>query len=99
MMLGDNISAEEAERMGMIYKVFDDESFAEESMKLAQKLSTMPTKALAYTKQLLNKSALNTLDKQLTEEDHFQSMAGKSYDYEEGVKAFLAKRKPEFKGK
>ena len=58
----------------------------------------MPTRALAYTKELLNRSPLNTLDKQLAEEDHFQTLAGTSYDYEEGVKAFLEKRKPEFKG-
>ncbi|HBF22122.1 MAG: 2-(1,2-epoxy-1,2-dihydrophenyl)acetyl-CoA isomerase [Owenweeksia sp.] len=98
MMLGDKVSAEEAEKMGMIYKVFTEENFGEESMKIAHTLSKMPTRALAYTKELLNRSPLNTLDKQLAEEDHFQTLAGTSYDYEEGVKAFLEKRKPEFKG-
>ncbi|MGB0176005.1 MAG: enoyl-CoA hydratase-related protein, partial [Owenweeksia sp.] len=87
MMLGDKVSAEEAEKMGMIYKVFADDVFEEESMKIASILSNMPTKALAYTKQLLNQSALNTLDAQLKAEDHYQTLAGKSYDYEEGVNA------------
>ena len=47
MMLGDKVPAEEAERMGMIYKVFPDETFAEESMKIANTLAQMPTKGLA----------------------------------------------------
>ncbi len=98
MMLGDKISATDAEKMGMIYRVVSDTSLAEESLKIAQTLSQMPTKALAYTKELLNHSPLNTLEQQLAEEDHFQTLAGKSYDYEEGVKAFLEKRKPEFRG-
>ena len=49
-MLGDKVSADEAERIGMIYKVFDDHSFAEESMNIAMKLAQLPTKALAFTK-------------------------------------------------
>lgn len=99
MMLGDKVMADEAEKMGMIYKSFDDAEFEEKSMALAKKLSTMPTKALAYTKKLLNLSAQNDLSQQLVEEDKYQTMAGKSYDYEEGVNSFLEKRRPEFKGK
>lgn len=99
MMLGDKVSAEEAEQMGMIYKCFEDETFEEESMKIAQKLSLMPTMALAYTKKLLNESFENSLENQLASEDKYQSLAGKSYDYEEGVNAFLEKRKADFKGK
>ena len=99
MMLGDKVSATDAEAMGMIYKVFEDGEFEEASMKIAQTLANMPTKALAYTKKLLNASYLNSLEDQLKEEDKYQTMAGKSYDYEEGVNAFLEKRKAEFKGK
>lgn len=99
MMLGDKVSAEEAEQMGMIYKSFDDDVFEDESMKIAKKLSLMPTKALAFTKKLLNESFENSLDAQLAAEDKYQSLAGKSYDYEEGVNAFLEKRKAAFKGK
>ncbi len=98
MMMGDKVSATDAERMGMIYKVFSDETFAEESMKIAQTLSNMPTKALVATKKLLNASSLNNLEDQLALEDKYQTECGQSYDYAEGTKAFLEKRRPEFKG-
>ncbi len=98
MMLGDKVTATEAERMGMIYKVFTDESFAEESMKIAVMLSQMPTKGLAYTKQALNASLTNSLEQQLNTEDKLQFAAAHTYDYNEGVAAFLEKRAPIFKG-
>ncbi len=98
MMMGDKVSATDAERLGMIYKVFSDDTFAEESMKIAQTLSNMPTKALVATKKLLNASSLNNLEDQLALEDKYQTECGHSYDYAEGTKAFLEKRRPEFKG-
>jgi 2-(1,2-epoxy-1,2-dihydrophenyl)acetyl-CoA isomerase len=61
MMLGDKISAHEAEQLGMIYKVYPDENFNEESWKLAIVLANMPTKGIALTKKLLNESYNNTL--------------------------------------
>jgi 2-(1,2-epoxy-1,2-dihydrophenyl)acetyl-CoA isomerase len=54
MMLGDKVSADEAERMGMIYKVFPSESFEEETKKIVATLASMPTKGLALTKKLLD---------------------------------------------
>lgn len=98
MFLGDKVMAEEAEKMGMIYKVVEDESLQEEGMKIAQKLAQMPTKGIGLTKRLLNESYNNTLTEQLALENELQNIAGKSYDYNEGVNAFLEKRKPEFKG-
>lgn len=99
MMLGDKISAHEAERMGMLYKVYAAETFADESWKLALTLASMPTKGLALTKDLLNHSWSNTLDAQLALEGTMQVKAADSFDYREGVNAFLEKRPAVFIGK
>ena len=98
MMLGEKISADEAERIGMIYKVFPDETFAENAMNIASYLSQMPTKGLAYTKELLRHSTRATLDEQLLDEDIYQQRAANTRDFREGVKAFLEKRTPNFTG-
>ena len=99
MMLGDKVTAEEAEELGMIFKVISSESFNEEVEKLAVKLANMPTKALGLIKELLNKSITNTLEQQLELEGKLQIEAALSEDYTEGVNAFMEKRKPIFKGK
>lgn len=98
MMLGDKVNAEEAERLGMLYKVFPDEVFSESSKKIAATLSQMPTKALAYIKHALNQSASNDLEAQLQFEDVYQQKAADTDDFKEGVQAFLDKRAPQFKG-
>lgn len=98
MMLGEKVSAAEAEALGMIYKVFPDEDFEAEAWKIAEQLSRMPTVGLGLTKRALNRSMEHTLDQQLALEDHLQTLAGQTEDYREGVKAFLEKRQPRFKG-
>lgn len=99
MMLGDKIEAKEAERLGMLYKVFPTETFEEEVNNLAAILSNMPTKALGLTKRLLNESMNNHLSTQLDMEGKLQIESAQSQDYAEGVDAFVKKRKPVFIGK
>lgn len=97
-MLGDKVSAEEAERLGMIYKLIPLENFEDEVQKLALKLANMPTKALGMIKELFDASMTNTLEQQLALESKLQIEAAQSNDYAEGVAAFIEKRKPNFKG-
>lgn len=97
-MLGDKVSAMDAEKMGMIYKVFDDNAFHEEAMKIVETLAQMPTKGLALIKEALNNSFINDYEEQLQTEESLQEKAGNTFDYKEGVQAFLEKRKPNFKG-
>jgi 2-(1,2-epoxy-1,2-dihydrophenyl)acetyl-CoA isomerase len=99
MMLGDKVSASEALNMGMIYKISSDEELQNDSLAIANALANMPTKGIGYTKRLLNESMFNTFTKQLEREGQIQVDAAATYDYQEGVNAFLEKRKPIFKGK
>ncbi|TXE17603.1 2-(1,2-epoxy-1,2-dihydrophenyl)acetyl-CoA isomerase [Psychroserpens burtonensis] len=98
-MLGDKISAVEAEKMGMIYKCVPVEEFEDTINKLALKMANMPTKALGLIKELYNNSLTNDLESQLALESKLQIEAAESSDYAEGVAAFIEKRKPNFKGK
>ncbi|WP_350290078.1 enoyl-CoA hydratase-related protein [uncultured Croceitalea sp.] len=97
-MLGDKISAEEAEKMGMIYKAVASNDFDEYVRNLAIKVGKMPTKALGLIKKALNASLGNDLEGQLNLESKYQIEASESKDYNEGVSAFIEKRKPNFKG-
>lgn len=98
-MLGDKVSAEEADKMGMLYKVLPLESFEQEVNELALKLANMPTKALGMIKELFNTSMTNDLEAQLALESKLQIEAAQTEDYAEGVAAFVEKRKPNFIGK
>jgi 2-(1,2-epoxy-1,2-dihydrophenyl)acetyl-CoA isomerase len=99
MMLGDKVSASEAEKMGMIYKVFSADEYADGLVKMTTTLAQMPTLAFGLTKKALNHSFENTLEQQLQLEDKLQFAAAHTEDYQEGVAAFMEKRNPNFKGK
>jgi 2-(1,2-epoxy-1,2-dihydrophenyl)acetyl-CoA isomerase len=97
-MLAEKIKAQQAMEFGLIWKVFADDKLQADTFAIAQKLSMMPTKGLGLTKRLFNNGLFNDLETQLQMEEQIQEEAANSYDYGEGVKAFLEKRKPVFKG-
>jgi 2-(1,2-epoxy-1,2-dihydrophenyl)acetyl-CoA isomerase len=99
MVLGDKINAETALQYGLIFQVSDDDKMMADARAMAVKLSSMPTAAIGLTKRALNKSLSSTLEEQLQTEAILQEEAGKTYDFKEGVQAFIEKRKAIFKGK
>ena len=99
MMTGDKVSALEAEKLNMIYKAVDDESFDEEIENFANQLAIMPTRGLGLTKRAVNLGLFNSLEDQLDVEEKIQIEAGSTEDFAEGVAAFMQKRQPKFKGK
>ena len=98
-MLGDKLSAEQAEKWGMIWQCVDDDVLMEEVMSLAQRLAAAPPLGLAMTKKLLNESFSNPLHQQLELEKEAMNWLGKTEDYQEGVSAFMEKRQATFIGK
>ncbi|WP_432473651.1 2-(1,2-epoxy-1,2-dihydrophenyl)acetyl-CoA isomerase PaaG [Amphritea sp. HPY] len=97
-LLGDKLSAEQAEQWGMIWKTFEPEELKDAALAMAKQLATQPTKGLALIKRAIQASSTNTFDEQLDLERDLQTIAGRTEDYREGVGAFMAKRQPEFKG-
>jgi 2-(1,2-epoxy-1,2-dihydrophenyl)acetyl-CoA isomerase len=97
-LLGDRLSAEQAEHWGLIYQCVNDEALRETALQLARHLATQPTRGLALIKRALNASFDNSFDEQLTLERDLQRLAGRTEDYREGAAAFMEKRTPTFKG-
>ncbi len=95
-MLGDRLSADDAVRLGMIWRCVDDAVFAAEVQALAARLATMPTCALAATRQAMDASQSLDLAAALSHEADVQRTLGYGHDFKEGVAAFLAKRAPVF---
>jgi 2-(1,2-epoxy-1,2-dihydrophenyl)acetyl-CoA isomerase len=98
-LLGEKLSAEQAQDWGLIWKVVDDADLMDEANSLAQTLAAGPTRGYGLLKKAFNASAGNSLDAQLELERDLQREAGLTQDYREGVAAFMQKRKPDYKGK
>ena len=98
-MLAPQIPAEKAKEWGLIWDVVDDAALMPTATELARQLADGPTLALGRIKDALNRATGNDLSRQLDVERDFQGELGRSDDFKEGVAAFLAKRKANFKGK
>ena len=96
MLLGDKLSAEDAARIGLIWKCVDDTAFAEEVRSVATRLAALPTQALADTRRAVDAAQQLDFAQALSHEADLQRKLGSAHDYLEGVAAFMAKRPAQF---
>lgn len=98
-VLGEKITAEEALTLGLVSKIFSVETFEKNASAFAERMASLPTKSIGLIKRYMRQSYENTLDQMLENEAFAQRTAGLTEDHQEGINAFLNKRKPEFTGK
>jgi 2-(1,2-epoxy-1,2-dihydrophenyl)acetyl-CoA isomerase len=98
LLLGDPIDAREAQRIGLVARVFPAHEFAASARAIAERVGRAP-RSIGLIKRAVNHANLGNLENDLEYEAHLQEIAGRSGDYDEGVKAFLEKRTPVFTGK
>jgi len=98
LLLGDSIDANEARRIGLVARVFPTSEFAQRAREIAEQIARAP-RGIGLIKRAVNHANLPDLESDLDYEAYLQEIAGRSADYDEGVRAFLEKRPPVFTGK
>ena len=98
LLLGDTVDAKEAQRIGLVARVFPAAEFAGSARSIAEQVARAP-RGIGLIKRAVNRANLAPLEQDLEYEALLQEIAGRSADYDEGVRAFLEKRAPVFTGK
>ncbi len=98
-LFAEKVSAEEADALGLIWEAVDDDAFEATWQGRARQLASGPTLAYQHIKTLMRASLGNSFDEQIALEAKAQGTCGRSRDFQEGVAAFLDKRKPSFEGR
>ena len=98
LLLGEPLEADEALRIGLVSKVVPAKSLAKSARELAERIARGP-RSTGLIKRAVNHSLKVELENQLEYEAQLQEIAGRTTDFDEGVRAFLEKRTPVFVGK
>jgi 2-(1,2-epoxy-1,2-dihydrophenyl)acetyl-CoA isomerase len=98
LLLGEAVDAHEAQRIGLVAKVFSSAEFATSTKEIAERIAR-GSRGIGLIKRAVNHAMLPNVETDLEYEAYLQEIAGKSADYDEGVRAFLEKRTPVFTGK
>jgi 2-(1,2-epoxy-1,2-dihydrophenyl)acetyl-CoA isomerase len=97
-LLGESLSAADAERFGLVARVVPADALADEARRMAERLAALAPKALALTKRAIERAWSVDLDTALEDEAFRQGIAGATADHAEGLAAFMEKRPPRFTG-